>query len=96
MHKEIYPISPWPKDPKLKERGRFGAFGVMESLPSYSLALFTRVLGRSRQEVDQFCERVRQEITTKSEKNRYFGEVWSIYARKPEEEEVMVENMTST
>ena len=87
MRKEIYPLSPWPKDPKLKERGKFGAFGVMESLPSYSLALFTRVLGRSKEEVDRLNERVRKEITTKNEKNRYFAEVWCIYARKPEEKE---------
>lgn len=83
MRKEIWPLSPWPKDPKLKERGRWGTVGVTESLPAYSMALFTRVLGRSKEDVESFNQRALKEITTTGPVNRFYVETWFIYGRKP-------------
>lgn len=87
VRKETYPFSPWPKDPKLKERGKWATIGFLDSLPAYSLALFTRVLGKSKEEVDKFNEAARKEILTKGPKNRFFVEMWFVYARKPLKED---------
>lgn len=41
------PISPWPKDPKQHEIGRWTALHTEDTFESYGLALFDRVLGWS-------------------------------------------------
>lgn len=39
---EIWPLSTWPKDPRLKELGRWGTLGAMESSYPFALQLLTR------------------------------------------------------
>ena len=38
------PIGIWPKDPKLKEAGKFGLVSMLHGLQDISLAIFTRFL----------------------------------------------------
>ena len=42
-----FPIGTWPKDPHLKEIGRYQAVQEVHGIDSYASGLFTRVLGWS-------------------------------------------------
>ncbi|KAJ9203726.1 hypothetical protein DTO164E3_27 [Paecilomyces variotii] len=64
-HEEICPIGTWPKDRRLKEIGWFFRAQFLESaIDSYSLALFMRYGGWSREEAEVLFAHVRQEIKT--------------------------------
>ncbi|RPA91495.1 S-adenosyl-L-methionine-dependent methyltransferase [Choiromyces venosus 120613-1] len=85
VHREVYklPLGPWPKDSKLKEIGAFNLVNMLEGLDAMSLALYTRVLGWSTEEVMAFLPSVRQDF-----QRRDFHIVWDIYVvwgQKPED-----------
>ncbi|KAI9802363.1 MAG: hypothetical protein M1833_001869 [Piccolia ochrophora] len=65
---QIYkvPMSPWAKDPKLKEQGRFNQLAMLESLQAYTLRLFTGVLGWSTEEAEVTLVNVRKELKDQS------------------------------
>ena len=56
------PISGWPSDPIERERGRWLALGLTKSLSALALAPLTRIKGRSKAEIDDLVERVRNEV----------------------------------
>lgn len=61
-----WPINQWPKDRRHKELGAWMLMNVLEGLQGFSLALMTRVLGMSREEVEVFLVDVRNSIKDKS------------------------------
>lgn len=62
-HEEICPIGTWPKNPRLKEIGRYFRVQFLEgAMDSYSLALFTRYGGWSTVETEVLLAHVRDEI----------------------------------
>ncbi|KAL2870374.1 class I SAM-dependent methyltransferase [Aspergillus lucknowensis] len=65
---EIYkvPFSPWPRDPKLKELGRYHQANMLEALEAYSLALMTRFLGWTVEDVQVLLVGVRKEVTDRT------------------------------
>ncbi|KAH6874267.1 S-adenosyl-L-methionine-dependent methyltransferase [Thelonectria olida] len=77
-----WPTNHWPKDKKLKELGIWNLENVMPSLEGFSMALFTRVLGWSRQEVEVFLVKVRKEL--KDPKIHGYWPIYVVYAKKPE------------
>lgn len=77
------PQSPWPKDPKLKEIGRYHQVNVLEGVAPYTYALFTRVLGWERAEIEVFLANVRKEVKDLS--NHIYTKQRIVYGRKPEE-----------
>lgn len=60
------PQSPWPKDPKLKELGRYHQLNMMEAIAPYTYALFTRMLGWSRDEIEALLAGIRKELRNTS------------------------------
>lgn len=68
VHEEVFklPINSWPKDPQFKLIGRFWADCITSGLQGFSLALFTRVLGWSKEEVEVYLVPVRQSILDRS------------------------------
>lgn len=76
------PQSPWPKDPKLKEIGRYHQLNVLEGLGPYTYALFTRVLGWSRAEIEVILASARNEVKDLS--IHLYTRLWIVYGRKPE------------
>ncbi|MCJ1369633.1 hypothetical protein MMC20_000845 [Loxospora ochrophaea] len=56
------PMTPWAKETKYKEIGAFNLAGILENLEGVSLALYTRVLGWSPEEVYAFLAQVRKEF----------------------------------
>jgi hypothetical protein len=76
------PIGVWPKDPKLKEIGRYERVQILDAVESYTLAPFTRILGRSLQETQVRMERVKCELV--DPKLHLYSVRYIIYGRKPE------------
>ncbi|KAF2834893.1 S-adenosyl-L-methionine-dependent methyltransferase [Patellaria atrata CBS 101060] len=78
----VWPQNSWPADPRLKELGRWNLVNTLDGLQGYSMALMTRVLGMSSEEVELFLVDVRKDM-----KNRRIHAHWPIYfvyGRKPE------------
>lgn len=60
---ERWPISPWPENnSKHKELGTWSRAATLAGLEAFSLALFTRVLGWTKEEALVFCAEVREEF----------------------------------
>ncbi|KAL1968075.1 hypothetical protein VTN77DRAFT_2205 [Rasamsonia byssochlamydoides] len=80
---EIYkvPIGMWPKDPKLKEIGKYQHAQQIEAVGTYTLALFTRVLGWTREEVEVLCAMVRNELKDRS--LHLYIKAHFVYGRRP-------------
>ncbi|KAB8235638.1 class I SAM-dependent methyltransferase [Aspergillus alliaceus] len=64
VREDVYklPQSPWPKDPKMKELGRYHQVNMIEAMPPYCYALFTRMLGWSRAEIEVLVAGMRKEL----------------------------------
>lgn len=41
-HRAVWPLGDWPKDPKLKELGRWGRMGACDSVVPFGLGFLTR------------------------------------------------------
>ena len=75
------PYTPWNKDRKLKERGQYILMGTQEALESYSIALLTRYMGMTKEEVDKLCKETTRELM--KGKQQYWQKAWFIYGQKP-------------
>lgn len=61
----VLPMGTWPKDPKLKEIGRYFRAQMTEgAVESYSLALFTRFGGWKPVEIQVLLAHLRSELKT--------------------------------
>ncbi|KAK2037999.1 methyltransferase domain-containing protein [Colletotrichum somersetense] len=82
VKKYIWPLNSWPRDEKLKEIGKWHNVNLGMGLEALSLALFTRVLGWTQEEVMVLCAGARNDL-----KNKNIHAYWNVqvtYARKPE------------
>ena len=75
------PMSPWPKDPKLKELGRYYQVNMLESLDAYSLALLTRVLHWPVEEVRVLLNGARTELLDRN--IHTYAKWFHVYGQKP-------------
>ncbi|CAI7598119.1 unnamed protein product [Penicillium glandicola] len=84
VKEDIYklPQSPWPKDPKLKELGRYHQLNMLEAMPTYSYALFSRVLGWTRAEIEGLLTGIRMELRDTS--YHLYTKLRVVYGQKPE------------
>ncbi|KAF7590911.1 hypothetical protein BBP40_002217 [Aspergillus hancockii] len=76
------PIGPWPKDPHLKNLGRYFRLVVEESLEMWAMMLYTKVLGWTREEVEVIFSKMREAINNPS--LHAYIEVSVVYGQKPE------------
>lgn len=58
----MWPSNGWPKDPVMKELGRWNQINIKEGLQGFCLALLTRGLGWKKEEVDIFVAKVTADI----------------------------------
>lgn len=77
-----WPTNTWPKDKHHKEVGLWALENFRWGCESMSLALFTRALGWSADEVKVFMAQVRGDL--KNRKYHAYWNFWAIYGRKPE------------
>lgn len=61
-----WPMNSWPKDPKYKELGVWVYENIQQGLQALSLALFTKALGWTLQEVEVFLMEVRKDMKDKT------------------------------
>jgi hypothetical protein len=60
------PLSPWPKDPKQKELGRYMQVQMLDAVESYGLAPLTRVLGWSMEQTQVVIAGARADLRNRS------------------------------
>lgn len=72
VRREVWPVTRWPENPAIDEVGRWGALGMSEALDSYSIAVLTRVLNWSLDDVKKLISDARKEMRNKE--NRYCTE----------------------
>jgi SAM-dependent methyltransferase len=75
------PLGPWPKDEKLKEIGRWHLLEAYQGVEGWTLALFTRVLGWSYEQVQLYLAQVRQGFSDRS--IHAYTRVSVVYGQKP-------------
>ncbi|KIW64480.1 hypothetical protein PV04_09409 [Phialophora macrospora] len=75
------PLGPWPQDEKLKEIGRWHLLEAYQGVEGWTLALFTRVLGWSYEQVQLFLAQVRQGFSDRS--IHAYTRVSVVYGQKP-------------
>ncbi|KAK2031308.1 methyltransferase domain-containing protein [Colletotrichum zoysiae] len=61
-----WPTNPWPRDPKFKELGMWTYEDLGNGLSGLSLALFTRALGWSKEQLEVFLVDVRKDMKDRS------------------------------
>ncbi|POS69266.1 methyltransferase [Diaporthe helianthi] len=76
-----WPINEWPREPKWKEVGRRTAINFREGMSAIMMALFTRFMGWTKQEVEEFSAQVDKEWQD-TRVHAYFC-IWVTYGRKP-------------
>jgi len=76
-----WPLGPWPKDPKLKELGIWARAHTDAGLENWCLALLTRVLGWSYEQVQVHIAAARKDLWDKSIHGIH--EMRVVYGRKP-------------
>ncbi|KIM95997.1 hypothetical protein OIDMADRAFT_106136 [Oidiodendron maius Zn] len=77
----MWPHNTWPKDPKLKELGMWCLANMEGGLEDISMALYTRVLGWTIEEVLAFLPGVRKGLRDRT--MHTFFPIPVIYGRKP-------------
>ncbi|KAJ5558954.1 hypothetical protein N7535_009173 [Penicillium sp. DV-2018c] len=84
---DIYkcPVGGWAKNRRLKEIGRIGKVTILEVVEPYTLALFTRVLGFSYQDAQEYMDKVRAELVSSS--YHLYVHFHFVYGQKPFEED---------
>ncbi|KAF9870315.1 hypothetical protein CkaCkLH20_12162 [Colletotrichum karsti] len=81
-----WPMNPWPKLPKYKELGQLNHENTMIAIEALTMAPFTRGLGWTKEQVEDFLVYVRRDLS-----NPQIHSYWAIYdlcARKPTEAEL--------
>jgi len=78
----VWPMNRWPKDPKYKELGMWNCENFSAGVSGFSMALFTRVLGWTPEQLEVFLVDVRKEM--KDTRIHAYFPIYTIYAKKPE------------
>lgn len=76
-----WPMNRWPKDAKYKEIGLWNHQNMASGLSAFSMALFTRGLGWTAEEVEIYIMDVRKEM--QDPKIHSYWPIYTWYARKP-------------
>lgn len=81
--KEVWPLGDWPKDKRLKDIGRYGKIGAVESAEPFGLALLTRVEGWSTERAMATIKKAKKDLESK-QGGKYYCQGWFVVGRKPE------------
>ncbi|KAL3426424.1 methyltransferase domain-containing protein [Phlyctema vagabunda] len=77
-----WPMNRWPHDPKLKELGMWMHENFSTGLSGLSMAVFTRGLGWTQEELEVFLVDVRKDM--KNTRIHGYFPIYAVYAQKPE------------
>ena len=73
----VWPMGPWPKQKGLKEIGKWGKIGMMESAYPFALHLLTRD-GWSKEKIRDMTNATIASL----DKGKYYAQGWFVYGRK--------------
>lgn len=59
------PTNDWPKDPRMKEIGKYSCLNFLEGLEGFTMAPFTRILGWRKEEAQVLIAQVKQETVSR-------------------------------
>jgi len=76
------PSGPWPRDPRMKDIGKYNLLNMLEAIEGFTIALFTRVLGWSLMETQVILAQVRTELSER--RNHFYFKMYVAYGQKPE------------
>jgi len=76
-----WPLSPWPKDKRSKTLGQWNMWNALQGMEGFCMALLTRVLNWSVEEVQLFLVEVRKDI--KNPMIHAYMPVYFVYGQKP-------------
>ena len=74
----IWPLGTWPKRKELKEIGKWGKIGMVESGYPFALHLLTRE-GWTKEQIKEMVDAA----TVSLDKSNYYCQGWFVYGRKP-------------
>ncbi|KAI8150971.1 putative methyltransferase tdiE [Colletotrichum sp. SAR 10_70] len=77
-----WPQNKWPRDPRYKELGLWTLENITSGLEALSVAVYTRVLGWSKESVDVFLAEVRKDM--KNTAIHSYWPIYVVYGQKPE------------
>lgn len=77
-----WPSNTWPKEEHYKTVGAWQMINVLEGMQGFTMALFTRVLGWSKEEVEVFLTDVRKDMRDKG--IHAYWNIYFVYGQKPE------------
>ncbi|KAF5638082.1 methyltransferase [Fusarium sp. NRRL 52700] len=77
-----WPQNTWPRDKRHKELGAWNLENITSGLEGLSSAVYTRVLGWSKQELDVLLAKVRREMKDKAIHS--YWPIYVVYGQKPE------------
>ncbi|BDD58241.1 hypothetical protein MAP00_003532 [Monascus purpureus] len=75
------PFGPWPKDPKLKEIGRYQQVQQVQAIESYTPGFLTRIGGWEPEEAQVLIAKVRKELSDSS--LHMYVPIYFVWGRKP-------------
>ncbi|PGH12816.1 hypothetical protein AJ79_04040 [Helicocarpus griseus UAMH5409] len=78
-----WPQNQWPKDPALKELGRWNMINTLDGLHGFSARLCVQVLGMSQEELEVLLAAVRKDI--QNPKVHAYWPIFIVYGQKPVE-----------
>ncbi|KAM5383758.1 hypothetical protein ACJZ2D_001747 [Fusarium nematophilum] len=76
------PIGAWPKDPKLKEMGRYQGIQQIQAVESYTPRIFSTVLGWKEEEVQAYVAKVRKDLRDPS--IHLYAPIYFVWGKKPQ------------
>ncbi|KAF9781920.1 hypothetical protein IL306_012767 [Fusarium sp. DS 682] len=77
------PIGGWPKDPKMKEIGKFAQVCLEQDIEGYVLFMANTVEGWTKEEIEVYISLLRRELRQGKMHPYYLQKV--VWAQKPEE-----------
>ncbi|KAF4978209.1 hypothetical protein FZEAL_5370 [Fusarium zealandicum] len=77
-----WPLNQWPKDKHYKELGAWTFDNLDKGMEGFSMALFTRYLGWSSEDVILFCAAARKQL--RDLRIHAYSPIYVVYGRKPE------------
>ncbi|KAM0282371.1 hypothetical protein ACHAQH_003050 [Verticillium albo-atrum] len=82
VHMFKWPLNNWPRDPHYKELGSWCFTNIDDNLEGLTMAMFTRILGWTKDETVLFCSRVRKQL--RDRRIHAYCPVYVLYGQKPE------------
>lgn len=60
-HRAVWPLGDWPRDPKLKDLGRWARIGAIDSIDPFAVGFLGRE-GWTHEEIAELCVKVKKDL----------------------------------